>query len=121
MKQSTKRATFGGGAVIALAIAIIAPWEGLRTETYLDIVGVATVSYGQTGEAARAGAPYTEAECREMLGEEVARFAKRLDACISPSVRVTAQQQAVVPASAYDVGAGATSQSTRVGKLNAGQ
>lgn len=120
MKQNTKRAAFGGGAVIALAIAIIAPWEGLRTETYLDIVGVATVCYGQTGEAARPGARYTEAECRAMLGEEVARFAKRMEACISPQAQMTPLQQAVVLSWAYNVGTGAACQSTLVRKLNAG-
>lgn len=116
-----QRAGFGAAAVLAAAIAVIAPWEGKRNETYLDIVGVATVCYGQTGPAARPGARYTDAECAAMLGAEVAHFGRQLEACISPQARMNAQQQAVVLSWAYNVGARAACTSTLVRKLNAGR
>lgn len=120
-KKTAGRVKFGAAAVIAAAIAVIAPWEGLRNQTYLDIVGVATVCYGQTGPAARPVARYSDAECKAMLGNEVAHFARQMESCISPAARMTAQQQAVVLSWAYNVGANAACKSTLVRKLNAGR
>ena len=120
-KPLSGRAKFGAAAVLAAAIAVIAPWEGKRNETYLDIVGVATVCYGQTGEAAKPGARYSDAACEAMLGHEAAAFAARLDRCILSDARMTPQQQAVVLSWAYNVGTGAACRSTLVRKLNAGQ
>ena len=121
-KQPTSgRAKFGAAAVLAAAIAIIAPWEGKVNETYLDIVGVATVCYGQTGAAAKPGRRYTDAECEAMLGQEAAHFARQLDRCILSDVQTTPQQQAVLLSWAYNVGTGAACRSTLVRKLNAGQ
>lgn len=120
-KPVSGRAKFGAAAVIAAAIAIIAPWEGKRNETYLDIVGVATVCYGQTGPLAKPGARYSDAECEAMLGEEAAAFAARLDRCILSDAQMTPQQQAVLLSWAYNVGTGAACRSTLVRKLNAGR
>lgn len=117
-KDPPKRGAFA--AMLVLAIGLIMPWEGLRTSTYFDIVGVATVCYGQTGVAAAPGASYTEAKCREMLGEEVLLFAKKLDRCISPDARMTPRQQAAVLSWAYNVGGKQACSSTLVRKLNAG-
>lgn len=119
-QSSSPRLGFGAAAVLAAAIAIIASWEGKRNETYLDIVGVATVCYGQTGAAARPGARYSDAECEAMLGEEAAAFARKLDRCVLSSVQMTPQQQAVLLSWAYNVGSSAACGSTLVRKLNAG-
>jgi len=118
-KDIPKRGAFA--AMLVLAIGLIMPWEGLRTTTYLDIVGVATVCYGQTGAAAAPGATYTEAQCREMLGDEVAYFATKLERCISPDARMTPLQQAAVLSWAYNVGDRAACSSTLVRQLNAGE
>ncbi len=53
-----------GGAVLAAAMALIQPWEGLRTDPYNDIVGIPTVCYGETRVQMRR---YTKAECSDML------------------------------------------------------
>lgn len=120
-KQPTSgRAKFGAAAVLAAAIAIIAPWEGEERTTYLDIVGVATVCYGQTGPKAIPGKTYTSDECRAMLGEEAAAFARQLDRCVLSTAQMTPQQQAVLLSWAYNVGTGAACGSTLVRKLNAG-
>jgi len=120
-KPAAKRVSFLAAIVLGAAVAVIGPWEGLRNETYIDIVGVATVCFGETNPAlARPGARYTDAQCAAMLGESVSKFAVQLDRCISPDARMTPQQQAVVLSWAYNVGTRAACSSTLVRKLNAG-
>jgi lysozyme len=119
-KQAPRRASFAAAIVLTLGVAEIKPWEGLRLEPYFDIVGVATVCFGQTGPAARAGRSYTRPECEAMLSDEVRVFAKGLDRCISPNARMYPLQQAVILSWAYNVGLGAACGSTLVRMLNAG-
>jgi lysozyme len=106
-------------AAVALSIGIIKPWEGVETTTYLDIVGVPTVCYGQTGQAARIGATYTNAECEAMLGAEVAEVARGLDRCVR--VDLEPHQAAPVISLGYNVGVRAVCNSTMVALINAGE
>ena len=65
-------------AVIALAAAIIAPWEGKVNAPYRDPVGILTVCYGHTGadiEQRR----YSDAECLQMLEADVKKHAAVLN------------------------------------------
>lgn len=56
------------GAVLALAVGIVAVWEGSRPTVYADIVGVPTVCYGHTGPDVKLGQPKrTRAECDRLL------------------------------------------------------
>lgn len=115
-----KRGPFAAVAAIIAALALIMPWEGLSLRTYVDIVGVATVCYGQTGKAAAPGAVYTEPQCRAMLGEEVAKFAAELERCVSPDAAISPTQQGVLLSWAYNIGSRAACRSTLVRKINAG-
>lgn len=114
------RAAFTALVVLALSMGIIKPWEGEVRTTYFDIVGVATVCFGQTGPAAAPGKTYSAAECEAMLGDEVLAYAKKLDRCILRDVEMSPMQQAVVLSWAYNVGTGAACGSTLVRQLNAG-
>lgn len=65
-------------AIIALATAMIAPWEGKVNSPYRDPVGVLTVCYGHTGadiEQRR----YSDAECLQMLEADVKKHAAVLN------------------------------------------
>lgn len=73
-------AAIGGGA-IALAVALIAPFEGLETKAYRDIVGVWTVCYGET-RGVRPGQSYTPAQCKTMLADRVAEFDRNIQRCL---------------------------------------
>lgn len=73
-------ATIGGGAV-ALAVAMIAPFEGLETKSYRDIVGIWTVCYGET-RGVTSTSQYTPAQCKTMLSERVAEFDRAIDKCL---------------------------------------
>jgi lysozyme len=120
-KLPPKRASFAAAVVLTLGISITGPLEGLRLEPYFDIVGVATVCFGQTGAAAAPGSSYTKPQCEAMLGAEMLVFAKRLDKCVSADARMTPLQQAVILSWAYNVGWYAACTSTLVRWLNEGR
>lgn len=103
-------------AVLLAATALIAPWEGRRTDPYPDIVGVWTVCYGETNVEMRR---YTAAECDAMLRESVARYADAVAKCIHRPLAV--HQWAAVTSWAYNVGTGAACGSTLVRQINAGE
>jgi lysozyme len=117
--MSKTKIGIAAAAAVALSVGIIKPWEGVETTTYLDIAGIPTVCYGQTGQAARIGATYTLAECEAMLGAEVARMARELDRCIRQPLEP--HEAAAVLSWAYNVGTGAACRSTLVRKINAGE
>nr|WP_238346264.1 lysozyme [Luteimonas saliphila] len=95
---------------------MIAPWEGLRTDPYQDIVGVWTVCYGETNVEMRR---YTPAECEAMLGESVGRYVEGVAKCINRPL--TVNQWAAIGSWTYNVGAKAACNSTLVRQINAGQ
>lgn len=72
--------TIGGGA-IALAVAVIAPFEGLETKAYRDIVGVWTVCYGET-HGVTPSTQHTPKQCKTMLAERVAKFDQEISPCL---------------------------------------
>lgn len=80
-KTSTKVAGAAGGAaaVAALAIPLVAAWEGLRTEPYKDLIGKPTVCYGETNVEMRS---YTKAECVAMLQRSLAKYAGPVLDCL---------------------------------------
>ena len=72
--KSKAAAAGAGAAIIALATAMIAPWEGKVNAPYRDPVGILTVCYGHTGadiEQRR----YSDAECLQMLEADVKKHA----------------------------------------------
>ena len=110
-------ATGGVLAVVLAAAAFVAPWEGLALRPYRDIVGVATVCYGETrGVQNRT---YTEAECAALLTQGIGQFYDGITKCIHKPLT---QGQAVALTSwAYNVGLNAACGSTLVRQLNAGE
>ena len=114
--SSSKAAAGGVLAVLLAAIAFIAPWEGLSTRPYRDVVGVLTWCYGETRGTPQA--EYTQAECAAMLATGVGQFYDGLTRCVHKPLT---QGQAVALTSwAYNVGLTAACGSTLVRKLNAG-
>lgn len=82
MPLSSKAKGGVGAAVVAMALPFLMQWEGKRNHAYLDTIAnppVWTVCYGQTGPKAYKGAYYTDAQCMDMLEEEVWKFYNRLD------------------------------------------
>ena len=112
MTPTQKKVAVGGGLAatgIALAIGLIAPWEGKRNDPYLDIVKVPTVCYGETQVKMRR---YTDAECKEMLQESVAsRYAPPVLKCV-PGLAERPYQLAAAISLAYNIGHGGFCKST---------
>ena len=106
------------GVVSAGGLSLVMEHEGLRTETYVDPVGIPTVCYGHTGEYAVPGASYTEAECEQILADDIKSHWARLDRCID--VPLNQNQQDALISLAFNIGTGAACKSTLVRKLNAG-
>lgn len=81
MKTSTKVATAGGGlaATLAIALPLVAAWEGLRTTPYQDLVGKPTVCFGETNIEMRT---YTRPECEVMLQRSLAKYAGPVLDCL---------------------------------------
>lgn len=101
----------------AALLALVATWEGLRTNAYQDIVGVWTVCYGET-KGVKRGDTYTKAECDAMLQRELGEYYRKLEPCLNE--RVTQNQRIAVTSLAYNIGISAACKSTAVRKLNAG-
>lgn len=71
------------GAVMAAAVALISPWEGLSTKPYFDIVHVKTVCYGETAaDRVDLNRTYTPAECRELLKSSLVKYDNGLKSCL---------------------------------------
>jgi lysozyme len=86
----TKRQTVIGAtsaAVMAAAVALIQPWEGLYTKPYFDIGGVKTVCYGETAaDAVDLNRTYTKQECADLLKQSLVKYDVGLKACLSRDI-----------------------------------
>jgi lysozyme len=107
-----------GGAVAAMAIALVGGFEGLRTVAYRDVVGVPTVCYGETA-GVRMGDRYTPAQCKAMLATSLEAYAAGIDRCVTAPM--TDERFVALVSFAYNVGVGSACSSTAVRLINAGQ
>ena len=109
-------AAIGTGAV-ALAVPLVAKYEGTVLRSYRDPVGIVTSCTGHTGPELKIGQTYTRQQCEDMLYKDLAKHADAL-ACVSQPL--TDGQRAAFVSFAFNVGEGAFCGSTLVGKANAG-
>lgn len=111
----------GGGAFVALAVAIATPmveqWEGTRLAPYRDMAGIATVCTGETRVAMR---KYTPAECAAMLRRALADDYAPAVLKAVPALRDRPNQFAASISLAYNIGAVAFARSTVARRFNAG-
>lgn len=114
-----KKAGIASALTLAIATPFVMKWEGVKTQTYLDVVGVPTVCYGETGPHVRLGQQFTMAECRAMLDRRLMQFALQLDRCVHRPL--TPYQGAAVLELSYNVGIRATCNSTLVRMINEGR
>lgn len=107
-KTSTKVAGAAGGvaAVAALALPLVALWEGYRPDPYLDLVGKKTWCFGETVDTGT-GTPtpkarYTRAECDAMLQRSLAKYAGPVLDCLPADAPL--EVKAAFTSFAYNVG-----------------
>lgn len=110
-----------GGVLVATAL-FVGPWEGLRTDAYLDRIAdppVWTVCYGET-KGVEQGDSYTAAECQDMLATSLQGYYDGLAKCV-PALKVQPQGvQVALTSWTYNVGIGAACGSTLAKRANAG-
>lgn len=110
-------------AVLAAAAAFVGPWEGLRTDAYLDKIAspaVWTVCYGET-RGVKAGDSHTAQECADKLAAALGEFRDRLAVCIPDLPRQPEGVQVALVSWSYNVGTGAACGSTLARHANAGE
>lgn len=117
MASKAQKITGGGiAAALALAVPLVAKWEGKRNDPYRDIVGVQTVCYGETRVAMRR---YSDAECTAMLNDAVAGFAAPVARC-TPMIADRPWQLAAATSLAYNIGIAGYCRSTADRRFDAG-
>lgn len=107
-----------GALVIAMATPFIAKWEGVRTEAYLDIVGVPTICFGDT-HGVQIGDTATMPECVDRLEEDVQAFYAEISPCMT-NKGIPLGVQASMLELAFNVGSGPVCRSTMMRKANVG-
>lgn len=111
---------------IALAVALIAPFEGYAKKPYVDWVGTGhpiTWCYGQTKGDGYPVPPmnqtFTEAECRDMLDKSIAaKYEPYIAKCIH--VALPPHRHAAILSFIYNLGPGALCNGPVGRYLNAG-
>lgn len=118
-KTTALGAVTAGALVIGSATPFIAKWEGVRLEAYRDIVGVATICFGDT-HGVRMGDKDTMQGCVDRLEADVAMFYAELVPCMTNKA-IPVGVQASLLELAFNVGSGPVCRSTMMKRANAGR
>lgn len=121
MKPQVKGGIFGASAAIAIAVPLVASFEGLWTTARVDRIGTGkplTWCYGETEGNVKAGQKFTPKECADMLAAKLPRYAAEIDRCIK--VPISDKTRAAFISFAYNVGSAGFCKSTVARRLNAG-
>jgi len=104
-----------GTAAVGL-VAVVAQWEGKRNDPYRDIVGIATVCYGETNVPMRR---YSDDECKDMLAGSLAEYA---EAVLRRNPELAGHDPQIIAASSltYNIGITAYNRSTVARRFSAG-
>lgn len=108
------------GTWLALAITMVAGFEGLYTHAYKDVVGVPTICYGVTNadRPVHMGDTATKDECKQMLAEDLVRYKAMVDKCIH--VAMPPYRTASMVSFVYNVGQGNLCKSSVARGINKG-
>lgn len=106
-------------AAAALAVPVIAKWEGMSPIAYRDPApaGYITACYGNRTDAVL-GRTYTEQECASLLAKDAITHGLEIDRCIPASTPFNAR--AAFTSLAFNIGSTQFCGSALARKLNAG-
>jgi lysozyme len=99
-------------------LALIKEHEGLRLDSYQDVVGVWTVGYGHTGAEVHEGLHITQDAANVLLLGDVETAEKCIQNCVA--VTLTQSQFDALCSFVFNLGCTALRNSTLLRKLNAG-
>ncbi|TYL43901.1 lysozyme [Dickeya sp. ws52] len=117
-KIKNRLITAATGGAMAIAVALVQQFEGVRYTPYRDVVGVLTVCYGHTGPDIIPRKTYTESECQALLRSDLEPVLATIDEVVTVAMPDT--RRAALASFAYNVGTGALTRSTMLRRLNAG-
>lgn len=117
MSAAPKVITLAAAGAIALAATLVAPWEGLRTIPYKDLVGVTTICFGSTRYVE--AREYTVAECKDLLQSDLTTHWVGVEKCIKRPLKEN--EAAAILSWTFNVGVGAACKSTLIRKVNEGR
>jgi lysozyme len=109
-----------GAAATVLAVALVGGFEGLRLNSYQDVVGVWTACYGET-KGMHAGLRFSKAECDSMLASSLVEHERGMRACLDRPDSLPDKVYVADLSLAYNIGTGAFCRSSIVRLQNAGQ
>jgi lysozyme len=122
------------GSFLALAVAFIGQWEGLRLNSYQDIVGVWTICYGTTKDV-RPGQKATKPECDALLARDITSHEIGMRRCLKnpgpmlkdrlleddePRHAIPSHSYAMFVSLTYNIGVGGFCHSSLPRLINAG-
>ncbi|MFT3805420.1 lysozyme [Arenimonas sp.] len=110
-----------GGAVLGIAAALVAKWEGVRYPVYPDpATGGApyTVCYGHTGPEVKLGQTYTKEQCGILLEHDLAIAQAIVRKCIKAPM--LEHQEASLISATFNIGPRIVCGSTLQAMANAG-
>jgi lysozyme len=108
-----------GGAAVAMAVALIGGYEGLRLNSYRDVIGVWTVCYGET-RGIRKGMTFTRAECDEQFSDGLVEFERGMRKCLLRPDDIPIKPYIAFMSLSYNIGVGAFCKSSIAARANAG-
>lgn len=117
MSNKAKLIATIGAAAAALAVPLVARYEGTVQTTYRDPIGIITACTGHTGPELALGQTFTREQCEDMLYRDLLKHTAALECVRSP---MTDGQKAAFLSFAFNVGNGAFCGSTLTRKANAG-
>ncbi|BBV08173.1 hypothetical protein BML2537_16670 [Providencia stuartii] len=112
MSLKQKLTVLVSAGATAIALTVIAYFEGVRYEPYEDVGGVLTVRYGHTGKDIVPNKTYTKEECNELLELDFMRTKLQVDRLVK--VPVDEHTKAALYSFAFNVGTGEFAKSTMV-------
>jgi lysozyme len=115
-KYAALTALIGAGAV-AVLVPEVQRWEGYREVPYKDIVGIATVCWGDTKNVQ---GPQTRAQCEERLERQLIAHAKPVVECV-PGLTRKPNATAAAVSLAYNIGTAGFCRSTVARRFNQGR
>lgn len=114
-----RKAGIGVTAAGALAVTVVGAYEGLRLNSYRDVIGVWTICYGET-RGVGSGMRFTKAQCDQKLVDGLEDFERGMRACLTAPDAIPDKPYVAFLSLSYNIGTGAFCRSTVARRANAG-
>jgi len=108
-----------GTAAAVIAVSLIGGFEGLRTHSYQDVVGVWTACYGET-RGIHEGMTFTKAECDKRFLPEIQKHEAGMRECLKDPDKLPLKVYLSALSLTYNIGVNGFCSSTAHRRFNNG-